>query len=156
MITEEFALGIFEKLYEAGSPLAKAYGINIDASKNGLAEQAFLSEGNDVYELLDLIHFEGSALIWDAIAVTTTGWAAPIDPDNPLSEDNIPPSKHPKKMRVYMMCIVTSDCQLASVLKVGDEQPDFDTTGTGDLAIALKALYTEGEYRYEGLKDFLI
>lgn len=155
MITEEFALKTFEKLYEAEPKLAKAYGINIHAEENGLAEQSLLMQGPDIYEVIEQISSDGTALIWDAVAVITTGWAAPIDPDNASDEDKIPPSQHPKKMRVFMMCIVTSDCKLASVLKIANEKPDFDTTGTGDLANALISIYSKGN-NYEGLNQFLI
>jgi hypothetical protein len=53
-----------------------------------------------------------------AIALETTGWAAPLDPDRELQTR---PSRHPQRRRVHHTALVHGEGDDVSVLRVGDE-----------------------------------
>lgn len=158
MVNEQDALRIFNSIYTNLNLLqAEAYGINFQSETNGLTEHTLISKGGDVYELIDRLKNDESSLIWDAIAVTTTGWAAPIDPANQNKDEDVPPSQHPDRVRVYLMSIVTPDQKIASILKLdNEEEPSYDTSGTGNLADSLKSIYKKGKTFNERSDKFLI
>ncbi len=59
------------------------------------------------------------------LAITTLGWAAPIDE---TENNEIAPSQHPNRRRVSLFMAVDANKQMASVLRFSDT----DTTKTDD------------------------
>lgn len=153
MISESFAIEIFNLYHKGESENAMAYGLNIDDIENNIINSTLILSKPDVYQLIDTISDDASGLIWDAIAVTTQGWAAPIEPDD---NSDVPPSQHKDRRRVLLMCLITRDHEMFSVLKLEDENPIFETTGTGNLAEALKAIYPKEKLTYENNNSFFI
>ena len=156
MITEELALRLFEACHNPQADNAYAYGVNKDDIDNNIINPIELGHQPDIYQLIEKISQDGSALIWDAIIVTTQGWAAPTDVESKNKEINIPPSKHPERKRVFLICIVTAKAGISSVLKLEGEEPMFDTTGEGDLATALSNIYPKENLKYESNSGFYI
>lgn len=103
-------------------------------SINGLI---LIDHAGNVYELLKRTTLTGS----NPIALTTLGWAAPID-NNP---DDLPPSQHQNRRRVSLFIMVNQAGQMASVLRFKDtpnETTTDDGEATGALAKALLNLIT--------------
>ena len=123
---------------------ARLYGIVVnDPSRLGdddaqAARSSFIDEHHDVYQLI-----AGApgvlARSFDAAAVVTRGWAAPLD-DARLG---VRASRHPQRRRVRAVAVV-SDGGIASVVRFEDdpdrplEQPD---RGTGSIVDALEAMW---------------
>ena len=111
-------------------------------NKNGLT---LIDTGTDVYDLIDSgivrIAAKINATTNTPLALTTTGWAAPID-ENP---ENLAPSAHPKRRRVCLFIMVNRSGEMASILRFEDT-PEQTTTDNGDargsLAEALLELIT--------------
>lgn len=156
MITEEIAIRLFQSCHKGETENAYAYGINKDDIDNNIINPIELGHQSDIYQLVETISKDGSALIWDAIVVTTQGWAAPIDPQDRNKDIDIPPSKHAQRRRVLLACIVTPNDGISSVLKLEDEEAMFDTTGEGDLANALSQIYTKDKLTYESDSGYYI
>ena len=126
---------------------ARLYGINV-VDPNGVEQQAdgalrisFLAEHGDVYELLES---RGSAIarMFDAAAVLTCGWAAPVDDDG---EDDLPPSVHPRRRRVRLV-VVVGDAGVGSVLRFADTPDEIVTdpgNARGSLADAVSRLWRD-------------
>lgn len=126
---------------------ARLYGINV-VDPNGVEQRAdgalrisFLAEHGDVYELLES---RGSAIarMFDAAAVLTCGWAAPVDDGD---EDDLPPSVHPRRRRVRLV-VVVSDTGVGSVLRFADTPDDIVTdpgNAKGSLADAVARLWRD-------------
>ena len=126
---------------------ARLYGINIvdregiSANADGALRISFLAEHGDVYELLEA-RTSSVARMFDAAAVLTCGWAAPISDDG---DDDTAPSQHPKRRRVRLVVVVT-DSGVGSVLRFADT-PDETITdpgkATGSLAEAVERLWRD-------------
>lgn len=103
-----------------------------------------IEKSEDVYALLESAKLRTSTEFYDVIIIITSGWAAPIEDDS-LSEDSLPPSKHPKKRRIELHIALDKNSSMAcSILflengKVVDTE--YDTTGTGPLADAVKSIH---------------
>ncbi len=116
---------IHESLGESESAfdLAKArlYGINFRGDELQLS---FVLEHGDIYQLLEVPE-SACARMFDAAALVTCGWAAPIAEG--ASEPDGAPSQHPERRRVRLV-IVVADGGVASVLRFRDdaETPIFD------------------------------
>jgi len=112
------------------------------ANENGLT---LIDTGADVYDLIESETVQTEAKINELtntpLALTTTGWAAPID-ENP---ENLAPSAHPKRRRVCLFIMVNRSGEMASVLRFEDT-PEQTTTDNGEargsLAEALLELIT--------------
>ena len=112
-------------------------------NKTGLV---LIDTGGDVYDLLDSRIVRTAAKInataGASLALTTCGWAAPIDDNNP---ENLAPSAHPQRRRVCLFIMVNPAGEMASVLRFEDT-PEQTTTDDGDakgsLAEALLELIT--------------
>jgi len=126
---------------------ARLYGINIvDAGGienhlDGALRISFLAEHGDVYELLEA---RGSSIarMFDAAAVLTCGWAAPVDDGG---DDDMPPSLHPRRRRVRLV-VVVGDAGVGSVLRFADTPDEFITdpgNAKGSLADAVEQLWRD-------------
>lgn len=126
-------------------PAARLYGIVVN-DPLGLAEDhvqaarpSFIDESRDVYDLL-----AGSAGViarsFDAAAIVTTGWAAPLADDGSMTHRA---SRHPDRRRVRAVAVV-SDAGVASVIRFEDDpqhligQPE---RGSGDIVDAMEAMW---------------
>lgn len=114
---------------------ARLYGVNIADRPVTEPNVCFLSQHPDVYELLDA---PASALarMFDAGAIVTTGWAAPLGPDGTVEGA---PSEHALRRRVRLV-VVIADHGVASVLRFADQPDDVISdpgSATGSLAEAV-------------------
>jgi hypothetical protein len=156
VITEEIAIQIFNSCHKGETQEAYAYGFSKEDISNNIINPVLISSRPDIYELVDDLSQDGSCLLWDAIAVTTQGWAAPIDPQNLDKDIDIPPSKHKNRKRVFLICIVTPQTTMHSVLQLEGEEPMYDTTGNGDLANALSKIYPKDKLTYDSASEYYI
>lgn len=99
--------------------------------------------GMDIYSLMEN---EGTRLAekHEALAFYTVGWAAPNDGD-----DEMPPSLHPKRCRVAMLCLVTKDGQFGSALRMygNPEQTEMMIQDDGQGQLKDSALAMWGDYK---------
>ena len=126
-------------------PAARMYGIVVNDPAGlrddhaGSARASFIDEHRDVYAMIT-----GApgvlARSFDAAAVVTCGWAAPLDDDGTVSTR---PSRHPDRRRVRAVAVVSDD-GIASVVRFEDE-PDVPMAeagrGTGEVIDALEAMW---------------
>lgn len=153
MVSPDTAIDIFNLIHKGNSNYAHAYGLNIQDDK--IVNHLQINRSKDVYAVLEIISNDGSGLIWDAIAVTTQGWAAPLDIETNES-NNIPPSQHPKKVRVLLMCIITKDRNIHSVIKLQDKEPQYQADGKGALAESMLNIYPKEIQYHENNNQFFI
>lgn len=90
-------------------------------------------QDRDVYDLLDSVKPEPSVNYY---AVITGGWASPTnDPD-------CPPSLHPERKRVELLCLTSRDGQVASALSMEGKDLIIDEgKAQGSLAEAVKNIW---------------
>jgi hypothetical protein len=83
-------------------------------------------EGQDIYDVLAL--YGGSVgEVSDMVAMFTVGWACPAE-----DAEDIQPSKHPKRLRVALLCLATRDGFFGSAMRLGDDEEIIvDTEGNG-------------------------
>ncbi len=153
MITESNAIKIFNLIHDGQSDYAYTYGLNIDQDNNDVINHLEINKSKDIYDVIEKISNDSSGLIWDAIAVTTQGWAAPIKQDG---DENIPPSQHPNRTRVFLVCIITNERDIHSVIKLDGEEAVYDNSGTGALADALLDIYPKVKFKNENNKQFYV
>jgi hypothetical protein len=153
MITESTALEIFNLVHNGESEYAYAYGLNVDQDNSEVINHIEIDKSKDVYEVIEKISNDSSGLIWDAIAVTTQGWAAPLRKEG---EEDLPPSQHPQRTRVFLVCIITSQRDIHSVLKLDQEKAVYDNSGAGPLADALLDIYPKVKSTNENNKQFYV
>ena len=116
-------------------PGARLYGVNCADRDLSDASVCFLAQHPDVYQLLEA---PGSALarMFDAAAIVTTGWAAPLGPDGTVEGA---PSEHAERRRVRLVVTVANH-GTASVLRFADRPDDIVSdpgSATGSLAEAI-------------------
>ena len=127
---------------------ARLYGVTVVDSKefdqdvDAAFRLSFLAEHPDVYELLEA---PSSSLgrMFDAVAVVTTGWAAPLGENGEVQGA---PSQHAKRRRVRLT-VVVSNQGVASVVRFADEPDDIITdagSATGSLADAINGYWAQG------------
>ena len=135
----DIALAVEEKLHTLIDSFelsgARLYGINIANRPVTEPNVCFLSQHPDVYELLDA---PASALarMFDAGAIVTTGWAAPLGANGEVEGA---PSEHALRRRVRLV-VVIADHGVASVLRFGDDPDNVISdpgSATGSLAEAV-------------------
>jgi hypothetical protein len=153
MITESNAIKIFNLVHSGESDHAYAYGLNIDQDNNELINHLQINKSKDIYNVIEKISDDGSGLIWDAIAVTTQGWAAPLGSSE---ETDTPPSQHPDRTRVFLVCIITNKRNIHSVIKLDGKEPVYDNSGTGALATALLDIYPKVKLNNENINQFYV
>jgi hypothetical protein len=132
MINENLALAIFNKI-KSDSVETQAFGINIITDT--LFETEHIATASDAYVLAEELANGPLPNLWDHMCIVTHGWAAPF------SDSDVAPSKHPEKKRVSVYVFVSSDQSMSTVLSMQDEEPMYDTTGTGNMSDAVKAIY---------------
>lgn len=135
----DIAIGVEAKLHSLLNSFelsgARLYGVNCAGRPTTEPNLCSLSQHPDVYELLDT---PSSALarMFDAAAIVTTGWAAPLGPDGSIDGA---PSEHALRRRVRLV-VVVADHGVASVLRFADAPDDIVTdpgSATGSLADAI-------------------
>lgn len=112
---------------------ARLYGVNFRGDDLQLS---FVLENGDIYSLLEVPE-SACARLFDAAALVTCGWAAPIASNE--AEPSEAPSEHPERRRVRLV-IVVGDAGVASVLRFRDdpETPILDAgEARGPLAEAV-------------------
>ncbi len=121
-------------------PLGLALDQHVDHRDHGqVARCSFIDESRDVYELIN-----GSAGVvarsFDAAAVVTAGWAAPMGDDGSMAHRA---SRHPLRRRVRAVAVV-DDVGVASLIRFEDDSESVITQadrGSGDLVDALEAMW---------------
>jgi len=91
----------------------------------------------DVYRLIESITPDDSVNYY---AVITGGWAAPTDNDE---YQDLPPSLHPERRRVELVCLVSRDGEVASALQMegNDELTIDEGNAQGSLADAVAGIF---------------
>ncbi|MCU1396045.1 MAG: hypothetical protein JWM34_4473 [Ilumatobacteraceae bacterium] len=103
------------------------------------ARSSFIGEARDVYSLLTG-SFAILARSFDAAAVVTGGWAAPMLDDGTMTHR---PSRHPQRRRVRAVAVVADD-GVASVIRFEDDPTEVicrPERGVGDMVDALEAMW---------------
>ena len=136
--TEEKLHGILDSFEMAG---ARLYGVNVGDGIEPRPAPCYPAQHPDVYELLEA---PSSALarMFDAAAIVTTGWAAPLDADGNVQG---PPSAHAQRRRVRLTVLVANN-GVASVLRFADTPDEVITdpgSATGSLAEAITRFWFE-------------
>lgn len=116
---------------EARLPEAGLYGVleTGDTFKIG--------SGFDVYYLLSH-HIFKSPLKIKGLAISTSGWAAPLKNDG--SVEGLP-SEHAERRRVLLVALVTAQEIMSAIRFANDDEITFDTEGQGALAEALREAF---------------
>lgn len=96
-----------------------------------------IGHGDDVYDLLSNV--EPTPLKVVGLAVTTSGWAAPL---NENGEVDGAPSRHPERRRVILVAVVTAGEMMSAMRFAGDDEVITDTNGQGSLSDALRDALT--------------
>ncbi len=126
-------------------PAARMYGIVVNDPLGLIddpcqaARSSFIDEQRDVYEMI-----AGApgllARSFDAAAIVTAGWAAPMQDDGSMTHRA---SRHPDRRRVRAVAVVNDD-GLASVIRFEDDPANSfaqSERGTGDIIDALEAMW---------------
>ena len=135
-----------QRIHESleGSPAAfhleqaRLYGVNVRAE--GELMLTLVLEHADIYTLLDTPE-SACARMFDAGALVTCGWAAPIS--ETTGEPEGAPSEHPGRRRVRLV-VVVGDAGVASVLRFEDDadNPILDAgEARGPLAEAVNSFW---------------
>ena len=127
--------------------LAKVYSVNRFETKKAemfaLSADGFirsLGKYGDVYEGLEKIGEQHTLASEEtAVVCQTCGWASPIEGEP--TENDVPPSQHPKKRRVRLTVVATRSKQMVSSLVFADTPDEYVYDfgkARGSLADALK------------------
>lgn len=122
-------------------PGARLYGVGVPANMPGVEglSMCFLAQHPDVYELLDA-PTSALARMFDAAAIVTTGWAAPLSPDGTVDGA---PSEHALRRRVRLV-VTVADNGVASALRFADDPDNVIAdpgSATGSLADAINRFW---------------
>lgn len=101
-----------------------------------------IASSGDIYALLENPANKTTASLFDAIAVVTCGWAAPLGPTGDVCE--VLPSDHPARVRVRLTLIAGED-RICSAIRFANNPDDvvIDGSGNGPLADALAAFWSD-------------
>ena len=127
--------------------LAKVYSVNRFEAKKAemfaLSADGFirsLGKYGDVYEGLEKIGEQHTLASEEtAVVCQTCGWASPIEGEP--TENDVPPSQHPRKRRVRLTVVATRSNQMVSSIVFADtpDESIYDFgSARGSLADALK------------------
>lgn len=116
---------------------------NITSVDEDTLEYTYIGEATDPYELLNLASKSSDLPSWNSVLLITYGWAAPF------TDEDIPPSKNPERIRVVLSCIVhreslkieTVICMMENLDSNEFSHVEYDTNGKGQLADALQKLF---------------
>jgi hypothetical protein len=125
-ITERMARG----LNPSGESKAGLFGVL------ATGETVEIGYADDVYELLEEVDKTSLNLV--GIAITTTGWAAPLNADGEVEGR---PSEHAQRRRVMLVALATADEIMSAIRFADDDEVTHDTNGTGALACALREAF---------------
>lgn len=116
------------------SKRAKLYGVDMMGGSEPFVE--LIGENGDVYELLSDYSNAANCGEFTKFAITTCGWAAPLDDDETYDE-SVKPSEHPKRRRVMLVCMYDGG-KLHSAIDFEDsDEYVYDDGGRGELANAI-------------------
>ena len=105
---------VVNKVYDEKK--AYCFGVNraFDREDAEVFEAKVIESSGDVYDLIDDVSFKSKELYenFSFLVIATAGWAKPIQKD----EDNILPSVHPERRRVYLYNVVTKSRDIASAI----------------------------------------
>lgn len=97
--------------------------------------------GKDIYALMEN-HGTKLADKHDTLAFYTCGWASPTNGDE---NDDLPPSLHPQRKRVALLCLVSKNGDFGSAMKMygNPEAPDMmiENEGRGQLRDSALAMW---------------
>lgn len=130
MDTKEITERMVRELNPSGEAKAGLFGVL------STGETVAIGQAQDVYELLDSIDKTELNLV--GIAITTTGWAAPLNADGEVEGS---PSEHAQRRRVMLVALATADEIMSAVRFADDGEITHDTNGTGALAFALREAF---------------
>ena len=105
---------IVNKVYDENK--AYCFGVNraFDREDAEVFEAKVIESSGDVYDLIDDIAFKSKDLYenFSFLVIATAGWAKPIE----KGEEDIMPSVHPERRRVYLYNVVAKNRDIASAL----------------------------------------
>lgn len=112
----------------------------IDDKGNATTLTELANYGMDIYDLLDLSGRRW-ATEYDRIAFYTVGWASPVGDDN----DDTPPSQHPERKRVALLCVATRIGEFSTAMFMWDNPNQTEmmiqTEGQGALKEMAMSLF---------------
>lgn len=124
---------------------AIAYGVLVNNDLTVQMEQ--IASNGDIYDMLcDNPALSSQVKNYDFLTFATCGWAAPISEDND-EDNNLAPSKHPKKRRVRLLVSANTALQFGNSVTFNDdlENPIYDYgDAKGSLAEAIVDLIKQG------------
>ena len=102
-----------------------------------------VAEDSDIYEMLaDMGNV--AALVdsgFKSFAVSTCGWASPIDKDGEY-DDDVAPSQHPERVRVRLVTLLHNGKMGSAIHFQGKEEITYDTgNAQGSLKTAIEIFY---------------
>ena len=128
------------ELYDDEFQLPKATLFGFDYIHGELPWCKIIAEDADIYEMLadisnvEKLHEAG----FKSFAVSTCGWAAPIDKDGDYDDDT-PPSQHPERVRVRLVTLLHNSKMGSAIHFKGKEEITYDTgNAQGSLKSALE------------------
>lgn len=131
---------VVNKVYDENK--AYCFGVNraFDREDAEVFEAKVIESSGDVYDLIDDIAFKSKDLYenFSFLVIATAGWAKPIEKDN---DDEIAPSIHPERQRVYLYNVVAKNRDIASAIVFGGDIEtiliDTDKEASGPLMESL-------------------
>lgn len=106
-------------------------------------------DGTDVYDMLNSVRKQNLVQQGQSIVLYTEGWASPTDANG--KDQHIPPSQHPNRKRVKLLCILNHDSTIVESVISLDEKEDlkYDSSGKGLLADSLKKIFNTLKENYD-------
>lgn len=128
------------ELHDDEFQLPKATLFGFDYIHGELPWCKVIAEDSDIYEMLaDLTAI--NALVdsgFKSFAVSTCGWAAPIDNDNDDNND-VAPSQHPERVRVRLTTLMHNNKMGSAIHFKGKDEITYDTgSASGSLKNAIE------------------
>lgn len=118
---------------------ATLVGINFNDKDNLIYQE--IGKHGDIYNLLSNTPQNPSKLEgFDLLAVLTAGWAAPVNGDE---DDNIQPSMHKDRRRVYLALVGNTSNQTSSIIQFSDNDEMIYENGSGALQEAFEEMLKE-------------
>lgn len=119
------------------SKRAKLYAIDMMGGDEPFVE--LVAENGDVYELLQNFSSADKLRGFNKFAVTTCGWAAPLEADDSF-DSSVKPSEHPKRRRVMLTALYECGKLYSAVDFEDNDEYVYDDSGRGALADAMMEL----------------